>query len=162
LKRDPEDDPLIEQSIRASVAHYNGWSGILGRCLGDQTWREDFHYFSPEMGLRLAPLLSVVSVTWRNAEGQISTVNDADYTSRTVAGTPFVRFRSGYAFPSDLYESSAVSITYRAGYEEVPDDIKFAIIVRAQVDMDEAGGDGQELVRRIEDGLMSKYRRFSI
>src|SRR5690606_16820554 len=116
-----DDNAVIEGLIRAAVSHLDGWTGILGRCLVEQTWRVDFDRFDQCMRLPLGPVIEIVSVTWRDAEGQISTVNDAEYLIQTDAGgAPHLRFRNGYSFPSGLYESGAVSVTFKAGYPTIP------------------------------------------
>jgi len=35
-----DDDTLVQSYIDAAVAHVEGWSGVLGRCLVTQTWRQ--------------------------------------------------------------------------------------------------------------------------
>jgi len=131
-------DYLITTLIEAATAHLDGWTGILGRCICEQTWRQDFDGFCSEMRLGLGPVLEVVSVTSRNAAGQISTVAADNYLLRTDELSGYVRFRDAFSAPSDLGESAAVSVTYRAGYANVgadpvrsgaPAQIKAAILL---------------------------------
>lgn len=123
-----EVDSLLESYIRAAAGHLEGWTGILGRVLGTSTWRQDFDGFSQCMALPLGPVQSISSVTCRNAAGQISTVAGQEYTMLTDgAGVGVCRFRNSYAWPGDLYEVAAVSVTYVAGYDEIPEPIVQAI-----------------------------------
>lgn len=122
LPASPLSDEMIEGMIRSAVDHLDGWTGILGRCLIDQTWRQDFDRFASEIRLALLPVISIVSVTWRNAAGHLSTIPDSAYDLRTDAGgRSLIRFDQDFAYPSDLYESRAVVVTYRAGYETIPE-----------------------------------------
>jgi len=136
LDGDAGQKPLVEALIVAATAHLDGWTGILGRCLVEQTWRQDFDCFSPCLRLPLGPVLAVGSVKWRNADGQESTVGSASYTLITDAGgRSRVRFKDSFAPPADLDEVAAVSVTYTAGYptvggvSTVPAAIKQAILL---------------------------------
>lgn len=116
-----DDDGLIAAYIDTAVSYLDGWTGILGRCLVEQTWRQDFDGFCTALKLPLSPVMEIVSITWRNAEGQISTINDSEYSLDVDAGGGArARFRNGFAFPSGLYESRAVSVTYKAGWPSLP------------------------------------------
>ena len=116
-----DDDVLIEGLVRAATEHLDGWTGILGRCLVEQTWRQDFDGFTRELCLPLGPVIAVTSITWRNAAGNLATVPPSAYDLRTDAGgRSLVRFDNDFTFPSGLHESRAVVVNYRAGYETIP------------------------------------------
>lgn len=117
-----EDDKLIEGFIAAATAHLDGWTGVLGRCLVEQEWRQDFDGFARELCIPLGPVIGGLSVTWRNAAGQVSTVSPSSYDLRTDAGgRTLLAFDTSYSFPSGLHESRAVSVTYKAGYPTIPE-----------------------------------------
>lgn len=124
---------LMTDYIGAAVAHLDGWTGILGRCLAEQTLRQDFDRFSSCMPLPLGPVRSIESVAWFNEAAQSATVLSNSYALRTdLAGQSVCRFVSSYSFPSGLYETGAVSITYKAGYPAdpgVPLPIRQAILL---------------------------------
>ncbi|MBB2973952.1 phage head-tail connector protein [Mesorhizobium sp. RMAD-H1] len=166
-----DDDSVIEQAIRAAVAHYEGWTGILGICLVEQSWRQDFDRFAHCLPLPLGPVIDIASVSWVNPAEQISIVPKVDYRLETDGGgRSFVRFRHGFTQPSDLAEVGAVRVEYKAGWPNtgepvkptVPEDICLAIRLRVQLVYDEAARDNAGNIERIEDMLVAKYRRFSI
>lgn len=164
-----EDDDLITDEIKSAAAHYEGWTGILGICLVDQTWRQDFDGFCRGLQLPLGPVVAPVSVTWRNRAGQIATINQAEYALETDAGgRSWLRFRNAYTLPADLYERRAVTVEYRAGWpvvegaSAVPADIKTAIKLRVIAAYDEAAREGAKNLVSMEYDLVSKYRRWSI
>lgn len=145
LPASPLSDEAIEGMIESAVDYLDGWTGILGRCLVEQTWRQDFDAFSRELRLPLGSVISVESVTWQDRQGDVHTVPSTGYSLRTDAGgRSTVRFAAGYSFPSDLCEAQAVAVTYRAGFathpaegnklakSTVPQNAKLAIVLMVQ------------------------------
>lgn len=116
-----EHDAMIDGFIAAAVDHLDGWSGILGRALVEQTWRQDFDCFSGHMRLPLAPVISITSVTWRDSSGQISTVSSDDYALLSDALGPYIKFKSGFSWPDDLNQIKPVSVTFVVGYPTTPE-----------------------------------------
>lgn len=159
-----EDEENIEFQIRAAIDHYQGWNGVLGISLAAQAWRQDFDRFDRDLPLVLGPVLPEgFAVTWRNAEGQVSTVAPSAYALRyDLAGRASIRFDAAYAFPSGVYEHGGVSVAYQAGFEELPHDIKAAIVLRVQLHLDEAASATSQYLERAEANLISKYQRFSV
>jgi len=125
-----EIQQLLGAYILAATELLDGWTGILGRCLKTQVWRQDFDGFGRCLPLGLGPVSAIGSVTWRDGEGQLSTVGPADYALATDGGgRSTVRFRNAWSMPGDLYESAAVSVTYTAGSASVPVPIQQAILL---------------------------------
>lgn len=169
LRIDGSDiDSEIESAIKAAVAHYEGWNGLLGICLVEQTWRIDFGRFERCMFLPLRPVQSITSIKWRQSNGQISTVPSAEYAYRTEAGgSSVIIFRDSYSFPADLHELAPVSVEYVIGWPVVegkattPEDLKAAIKLRAQLFLDEAALANSEHLERVEKALISKHQSFA-
>lgn len=113
-----DDDALITSFIEAAVDNLDGWTGILGRCLMEQTWRQDFDAFGSCLHLPLGPVISISSVTVGG-----DTVDPVSYSLETDAGG-----RSRVEFDG-VSASGAASITYKAGYQAVPPSIKVAIML---------------------------------
>ena len=134
-----DEDALIQSLIRAATEHLDGWTGILGRCLVEQVWRQDHDRFAREMSIPLGPVIAVQSITWRDPAGQLNTVPSGSYDLRIdEAGNAVIRFDADYVFPTNLHESRAVAITFKAGYptnpgppatSTVPDPLKVAILL---------------------------------
>ncbi|NSX92656.1 head-tail connector protein [Agrobacterium tumefaciens] len=164
-----EDDGLIQDEIQSAVDHYEGWTGILGIVLSEQTWRQSFDGFSGCLKLPLGPVSSISAARYRNAAGQISTIAPNEYAlDVSASGEASIRFRNAYQRPSDLYERGALQVDYLAGWpvvdgkSTVPADIKTAIKIRVQLAYDESARAGAENLTRVEDALIGKYRRFSL
>lgn len=178
-----EHNAMIEGFIAAAVDHLDGWSGILGRALVEQTWRQDFDCFSGHLRLPLAPVISITSVTWRDTAGQISTVATDDYALLSDALGPYIKFKSGFSWPGDLNQTKPVSITFLAGYpttpaieadeeadppveavpavSNIPPAIKAAILihVRLMYDAYRLGDDAGPIPTGAIDALIAPYRR---
>lgn len=105
-----DDDTLIASLIRAAVDHLDGWTGILGRCLVEQTWRQDFDHFRPCLRLPLGPVISISSVTVGG-----DTLDPSSYAIRTDAGG-----RARVEFDGVTARGSA-SVVYKAGYPTIPE-----------------------------------------
>lgn len=117
-----DDDALIEGLVKAATEHLDGWTGILGRCLVEQEWRHDFDAFARCLALPLGPVISITSITWRRPDGTLSTVASSNFSLVTDSGgRTRVRFKDGFALPTDLHESRAIAVTYKAGYETIPE-----------------------------------------
>ncbi len=101
-----DDDSLIEGLIKAATDHLDGWTGILGRCLVEQTWAETLDSGSCALGL--GPVIEIV-----NVEANVETVDPSLYGLRTDAG--------GRSF-IDCAISGPVTVTYTAGYANTDDD----------------------------------------
>ena len=100
---------FVKGLIAAATDHLDGWTGILGRCLVEQTWRQDFEAFAPCLSLPLGPVISITSVT---VAGEL--IDSGSYALKTdVGGRARVEVDGAAA-------SGAVSITYKAGYATIP------------------------------------------
>ena len=126
------DDDLIDGLIDAAVAHLDGYTGILGRCMVTQTWRQDFDDFARIMRL---PLLAagIATIVYVDDEGATSAAIDtANYELQHDERGSFVRFVDSYSLPGALAETRAVRVTFTAGYgaaSAVPGALKTAIIL---------------------------------
>lgn len=126
-----DDDSLITALIAAATDHLDGYTGILGRCIVNQQWRQDFASWSP---LRLPfPNVSAVSVSYLDADGATQTVDAADHRLIDAVRGPEVYFRPGWASPAlESGTHGPVSVTFTAGYgaaADVPATLKAAILL---------------------------------
>lgn len=125
-----DDDAKIEALIAAAAQHLDGWQGVLGMAIGEQTWAQEFDEFRSSLPLPLSPVMSIESVTWKDDGGDVQTVAAADYTLlRDGGGTGRVAFRKGFEFPTGLADRQAVRVEYVAGHETPPAPIKAAILL---------------------------------
>ena len=165
-----EKDELIKGLMAAAVSHLDGWTGILGRALCEQTWRQDFDYFCWELRLPIFPVISVASVNYTDVNGAEQTVAAESYSVLTDGLGAFVRFKNGFSFPTTkAFESAAVRVSYVCGHEDddeenpLPAAIKQAImlLVRHWFDNPTAVivGTTAEKMPMAVDALLAPYRR---
>jgi len=141
-----DEDALITALIASATAYLDGWTGILGRCLMQQIWRQHYDCFDGEIvalraarwdrshrlhhrcGLRL-PLVPVISVTpnpdnpsdplgvhYLDTAGVQQSVASENYELLVDDLGAFVRFKIDFVFPMTQLQGPVVSITYSAGY----------------------------------------------
>lgn len=180
-------DATVDALIKAVTDHLEGWEGELGRCLVDQSWRQDFDGFCEHLVLPF-PASSITTVSYRKSDGMVENVDQSQYRKIDDGSRSSVRMKSTFARPSasSLDESAAVSVTFVTGYgvpADVPESIREAIVlmvVRLHALLLEEGGlrgfsvDGAfskqynspEMIGRMNsataDMLLSRYRRYAL
>jgi uncharacterized phiE125 gp8 family phage protein len=130
------EDVVIGAFVGAAIAHLDGHSGILGRCLVTQAWRQDFPGWPEDGRLRLpfpdVDLESVV-VTYLDTYADEQVLPEAQYEVLEDARGVYVEFRAAFTAPSLEDDRAApVWVTFDAGYgvaADVPAAIKAAILL---------------------------------
>jgi uncharacterized phiE125 gp8 family phage protein len=123
------EDDLVEALIAAARSHLDGYSGILGRALITQTWRQTFPAFDEPLRLPLRPVASVSSVTYYDANNASQTLSSAVYGLFADALGSYVALKPGQTFPTTYDRRDAVSVTFVCGESEAPAAIKQAMLL---------------------------------
>lgn len=137
----PADKAHILALINAAVAYVDGRHGWLGRALVEQTWKlelDDFPCGDRPVKLPLAPLISVGSITYVDADGVTQTLSTDVYAVDTASEPGLVYLKWGQSWPGVRDQRNAVAVTYTCGYattsspvvdygENVPTPIKQAL-----------------------------------
>jgi uncharacterized phiE125 gp8 family phage protein len=130
-----EEDALVQSLIAAATAHFDGWSGTLGRCLINQTWSVPFGSW-PSDGLMRLPFPNISSpvVTYRDINNATQTVSGSlVFTYADHLGTT-LRLSDTFTYPP-LFDDTATPITvqFTAGYGatgiDVPAPIRQAMLL---------------------------------
>lgn len=126
---DTFEDDLIDGLIRAATAYLDGYSGVLGRCLINQTWLVKFDTWAPCFRLPF-PNVSGVVVKWVDDAGSETVVDAASYRVLEDATSAYLRFSDSYGAPSGVATTAGWSVALTTGYgadaSTVPDDIRLA------------------------------------
>jgi uncharacterized phiE125 gp8 family phage protein len=111
------DDTLIGKMISTAVARLDGYYGILGRAMINQTWRQDFTDWKTEFRLPLPNVSSITSITYFDASNTQQTVSASLYELLEDSYGSYVRFRDAFTSPA-LYDDriDVVKVTFVAGY----------------------------------------------
>jgi len=126
-----DSDSVLTVLLSAAVDHLDGWTGILGRCLVTQTWRQDFGSFAC-LRLPLGPVASISALTYFDAANNAQQTLSTDvYELRTDARGPYVGLKPNQSWPGLYSRPDAVSVTFVAGTaaSAVPASIKAAILL---------------------------------
>lgn len=162
-----DHDVLIGSLIGAAVSHLDGYAGTLGRCLINQTWRQDFDGWATDLRLPFCDVSSVV-IGYFDAADVARTVNAGLYELLTDALGAFVRFKSGFAAPALAERSDPVQVTFVTGYgataDAVPQGIKHAILMLVShwYENREASGDGKAEMPLGVASLLAPFRRVDL
>ncbi len=163
-----DEDALITSLIGAAVDLIDGWSGILGRCVFTQTWRQDFQDFPSGRMIRL-PLDPVQSVTvvYSDTANVEQTLSGTFYSLHTDDVGPFLWLLDGQNWPSVNDRLDAVRIEMVVGYgaaSDVPNSIKQALflMVGHWYENREASGRSMQEIPLGVYALLAPYRRISI
>lgn len=130
-----DEDTLIQTLIDAATAHFDGWSGTLGRCLINQVWTVGLDGWPASGCVRLPfPGVSAVTVKYWDASNAEQSVSGEDVSIYADERGAVVRFSDGFSYPA-LYDDMAnpVQIAATAGYgagsSDVPASIRAAILL---------------------------------
>lgn len=132
-----DHDAYLTALIAAATAHLDGWTGILGRCLVEQTWRQDFDCFWRAFRLPLYPVISITSLKYDDTEGVERTVDAANHRLLDDDLGSYLKLVDAYDVPATMQDGGSphVRIAYKAGHAiadgtaAVPQAIKHAMLL---------------------------------
>jgi uncharacterized phiE125 gp8 family phage protein len=125
------DDTLIASMVTAAVAHLDGYTGILGRCMVNQIWRQDFETWDRYLRLPF-PDVSSVTVKYFDTTNTEQTVAASNYELIQDDQGSLVLFVDNWTGPN-LYDdrTDAIRVTLTAGFgaaaSNVPEPLKAGI-----------------------------------
>jgi uncharacterized phiE125 gp8 family phage protein len=163
------DDTLIASMVTAAIAHLDGYTGILGRCIVNQTWRQDYTGWTGDLRLPF-PDVSSVTVKYFDSVNAEQTVAAANYELIEDDGGALVRFITNWTGPN-LYDdrSDRVRVTLVAGFGaaevNVPTPIKSAIkalVAHWYANREAASGQAMAEVPLGVSAMIAPYRRMRI
>lgn len=115
-----EEDAMIAAYLAAAVAHFDGYSGILGRCLLNQQWRVTLPVFPARAFLLPFPGVQIVSIAYFDANNVEQTLGQNDFF---IGCDGVVHFLPETGWPASYARPDAVRITFTAGYGATPDKV---------------------------------------
>jgi len=162
-------DALLQSMIDAAVDRLDGYSGIMGRCIINQTWRASFRYWKPIFQFPFPDVESVTSLKYYDADNQEQTVSSSFYQKLESDSASLLRMTDDFSEPT-LYDDrlDAIQITFVAGFgagaADVPPAVKVAIkmIVSHWYANRESHGTMQmhEIPHGITDIINHQFRRW--
>ncbi len=124
---DSDNDGMLEAFIDAATSYLDGYTGILGRCLIEQTWELYYDTFPcGDLRIPLGNLISVTSVEYVDPTTLLYVTWDAaNYETDTYSLDGWVIPVDAWPTPAET--SNAVRVTFKAGYGDAADDVPAAI-----------------------------------
>ena len=157
-----EEDELIAALIDAAVSHLDGWSGILGHCLMEQTWRQDMHCLSSCVRLPF-PNVQSVTVQYYDPDNVLQTVSAANYHLVNRVDGAALELAVTASWPNTYVRPDAVQITMVCGYSSVPAAIKAAILLHVGALFEQRSSlSDKPLMPVAYDALITKYRMVGV
>jgi uncharacterized phiE125 gp8 family phage protein len=158
-----DEDSLLASLIEAAVSHLDGWAGVLGRCLIDQTWTQEYRIWGGGLALPFSNV-STVAVSYRNSSGDLVALDEGLYELVQDARGSVILWRDDFDAPT-LYDDTDAPITvemvagYGAAPEAVPAPIRTAmmLLIGHWYANREAGGSTDAV-----DALIAPYRRVGL
>jgi uncharacterized phiE125 gp8 family phage protein len=128
-----DEDALIQTLLDAAVSHFDGYTGILGRCMISQVWELYYDAFpSGDMQVPLGNIISIDTVEYVDPTTEIYTTwADTNYEvdEKSVEGW-IVPIDS---WPTAMETTNAVRVTFTAGFgasaASVPAAIRAALLL---------------------------------
>lgn len=160
-----DEDDLITALIEAATSHLDGWTGILGRAIITQSWRQDFPRFGCNLRLPLQPVASITSVTYYDGDNTQQTLATSVYELLKDGGGAYVALKPDQSWPGTKSRAAAVSVTFVAGEATAPGAIKAAILLMVGhlYTNREAVSEGSfEALPLAVDALLAPYRRVGV
>jgi uncharacterized phiE125 gp8 family phage protein len=124
--RHTDENNYITALIKAATRYVEQ---TLSTSIAEQTWKLTLDSFSDYIELPRGPVASVDSVEYVDADGETQTADDADYTVDLAGNRQWIVRNSEASWPDTLSGINAVSVTYTAGMNPAPDDLKHAILL---------------------------------
>lgn len=157
-----DDDAQITGHIASATDHLDGWTGILGRAIITQTWRQDFDCFTAKLRLPLHPVASITSVTYFDGDNAQQTLSTDVYELLKDGAGPYIARKADQVWPGTKNRAAAVSVTFVAGEAAAPAAIKAAILLHVKAFYDQLAGPDFEAVERAQTSLIRPYRRVGV
>ena len=154
-----DEDSLIDSLIEAVISYFDGYSGILGRALFAQTWRQQFRCFERKMKLPVPPVQSVVSISYSDTLGATQQIASTEWQLLTAACGSWVEPKFNKVWPVPA-PGSLITIDYITGGATIPRAIKQAalLLIGHWFENRQAMGSGSELPMAVS-ALIAPFRK---
>ena len=127
-----DDDLLIKRLIETAVAMVDV-TGVLGKGMITQTWREWYAPNPSQIVLSLGPIQSVSAIKYYDTDNALQTDTLSNYFVLGTSGRTTIKPKSGYTWPTTFVRDDAIAIEYVIGYgdtfRDVPSTVRHALFM---------------------------------
>lgn len=126
---EPDDDPVIDGLILAATSWLDGYYGVMGRALINQTWRLNLDCWPAcKIRLPLSPVSTITSIKYRDSDNNEQTLLAANYSSvMEDVESPYILWAADASLPSLYERPDAIEVLFVAGYGGAASDVPVAI-----------------------------------
>lgn len=129
------EDDFLARILAAAVSRVDGYDGVLGKALINQTWSQKFSHFSNCMRLPIGKASSIVSIEYYDTLNVLQTASSSLFGLYSDDLGPFVELLYNQQWPQTYTRRDAVEIKWVCGFgatsASVPQKIRHAIILLA-------------------------------
>jgi uncharacterized phiE125 gp8 family phage protein len=155
-----DDDEFIGRLIKVAQAQIDGPDGA-GIAVVQQQWRLSLDAFPAVIRVPLNPVRAVVSITYD--DGTVKTLSPTAYTLDKDRSPAVIAPAYGTSWPTARDVPGAVKVTFEAGYDATPEDLKQAALLLVShyyENRDAAGDKAAELPFGVS-AILGRYRPFA-
>jgi uncharacterized phiE125 gp8 family phage protein len=119
-------DAYLETLIRAATAYVEK---SLTLSITNKRYQVTLDRFTDTIHLPRGPVTAVESVIYVDELGDSTVIDPANYTVDLTSREQWIVRNTDYAWPATFDGINALSITYTVGMENVPEDLRHAILL---------------------------------
>ena len=154
-----DDDVLVQSYIEAATAHLDGFGGILGRALMEQTWEVELARLERSFVLPV-PAVSALSILYLDAAGVEQAIDTGSVHHHAVANGTLVEIEAAYPL-SSFRSDRRPRVRFTCGYAttaDVPQALRVAIMMLVRRFYDDRSGEEGRKPCAMVDRLIAPYR----
>ncbi len=152
-------DSLIKVWLQGLTGHLEK---TIGRALIYQRCLSSYCHFSEEMFLRVAPVVLVESMTYKNNQGQRQVFDHTQFEIVQNSTRARLVLREGGVLPEASHNDQEIEVVYKCGYgsdaSQVPADLRLYLMMRLVEQFDSASNGSAPAQTSFADYLLEPYR----
>jgi uncharacterized phiE125 gp8 family phage protein len=155
------DDTTADASLIGYITAARQWcEGYTRRVFARQTWEFTLDEWPCRIDFPLAPVVSVSSITYLDADNTEQTLESDQYVLCGVGpdNIPFIVPAYNVTWPSLYSIPEAVTVQFVCGYLPIPASLKTAILLHTELLFDR-NIQNRELIESARNALLDPYRR---
>jgi len=123
-----DDDTYFASLIDAATAYMDGWTGVLGRCLIDQTWTVNASGWQTRTMRLPFPDVQSITITYEDADNATQTLSSSLYELNEDNAGSYIYFLDSFTSPA-VYDDAQFPVHFAmvCGYGSAATDVPMAI-----------------------------------
>lgn len=156
-----DDNILLNGLLAASVAHLDGFGGILGRAMVSQEWSVSRHCWRRDIALPV-PDVSSVEIEYWDASGEVQNVPSEFIIILPITKGSTIILAEDFAFPAlEKANPAPITVSFTCGFgaaADVPANLKLAVKALAAHWYEHRGSAKSATVPMTVSSLIQPYR----